>query len=168
MRKPFQMYSKLGDLKVIQLKPAGRFSGRAGVYPIPFVGVINHKITTGLIVSSKINRVRKDGMSLKFFKNDFVAAKDFGKLRSGRSLPFPIEYKSAGHPLLAKKFIKSCPPGSPPSSAPAACGGAASTAGAPHAQRGAFVRRAGCPAAPTRVRAAAALRSGARNVGIKP
>lgn len=73
------------------------------------MGVINHKITTGLIVSSKINRVRKDGMTLKFFNNNFIAAKDFGKLRGVRSLPFPIEYKSSGHPLLAKKFIKPLP-----------------------------------------------------------
>lgn len=107
MRKPFQMYSKLGDLKVIQLKPTVE---SAGINPIPFVGVINHKITTGLIVSSKLNRIRKDGMSLKFFKNNYIAASNFGKLRGVRPLPFPIEYKSSGHPLLAKKFIKSLPP----------------------------------------------------------
>jgi hypothetical protein len=60
-------------------------------------------------VSSKINRLRKDGMSLKYFRNNYIAAKDFGKIRGVRPLPLPIEYKSSGHPLLAKKFIKSLP-----------------------------------------------------------
>jgi hypothetical protein len=127
MKKPFQMYSKLGDLKIIQLKrggtpqesPQGEGTPRqvttgsidpraqSGIgAPIPFVGVINHKITSGLIITSKINRVRKDGMLIKYFKNNYVAAKDFGKIRGVRPLPLPLEYKFSGHPLFSKKFIK--------------------------------------------------------------
>jgi hypothetical protein len=116
MRKPFQMYSHIDDLKIIQLK--------SSLYPIPFVGVINHTICSGVITSSKINRLRKDGMSLKYFRNNYILSSDMKKICKQ---PLTIEYKSAPHALnagrasdgkhffwtnvspqlLSKKFIKS-------------------------------------------------------------
>lgn len=112
MKQPFQMYSKIRELKIIQLKSAKTFSGP--ISPLPFVGVINHKITAGLIVSSKLNKFRKDGMSLKYFRNNFVpkiSEKDLeGNPRNKvkvQQLPLPIEFKSSGLQLIAKKYIKS-------------------------------------------------------------
>jgi len=103
MRKPFQMYSKVGDLKIIQLK-APKTNPIKGAFLIDFVGVINGNLDTGVIVSSKINRLRKDGMSFKYFRNNYIATKDYGKLCKQ---PLAIEYKFSGHQLIAKKFIKS-------------------------------------------------------------
>ena len=103
MRKPFQMYSRVGDLKIIQLKAPKPGSPITAFY-IDFVGVIKGSIVTGVIVSSKINRLRKDGMSLKYFRNNYIATKDFGKLCKQ---PLAMEYKISGHQLIAKKFIKS-------------------------------------------------------------
>jgi len=104
MRKPFQMYSKVGDLKIIQLKAPKITAPRERAFFIDFVGVIKGTLGTGVIVSSKINRLRKDGMSLKYFRNNYIATKDFGKLCKQ---PLAIEYKLSGHQLIAKKFIKS-------------------------------------------------------------
>ena len=94
MRKPFQMYSHIGDLKVVRLK--------SSFYPLPFIGVINHTICSGLITSSKINRLRKDGMSLKYFRNNYLLSSDIKKICKQ---PLTIEYKSSQ--LISKKFIKS-------------------------------------------------------------
>jgi len=100
MRKPFQMYSKVGNLKIIQLKtPKKRFSALPD-----YIGVIAGEVGTGVIVSTKLNRIRKDGMSLKYFRNNYIASKDFGKLLKQ---PLAIEYQTSGHQLIAKKFIKS-------------------------------------------------------------
>ena len=100
MRKPFQMYSKVGNLKIIQLKtPKKRLSALPD-----YIGVISGEVGTGVIVSTKLNRLRKDGMSLKYFRNNYIASKDFGKLCKQ---PLAIEYQTSGHQLIAKKFIKS-------------------------------------------------------------
>jgi hypothetical protein len=102
MRKPFQMYSKVNSLKIIQLK-APKTNIKGALYT-DFVGVINGNLETGVIISSKINRLRKDGMSFKYFRNNYIASKDFGKLCKQ---PLAVEYKFSGHQLIAKKFIKS-------------------------------------------------------------
>lgn len=108
MRKPFQMYSKVGNLKIIQLKPSkNKLPNVYSTMYTDFVGVIDGKITTGIITSSKLNRLRKDGMSLKYFRNNFLPSGAFGQLFKQ---PLAIEYKSSGHQLLAKKFIKSIGP----------------------------------------------------------
>jgi hypothetical protein len=105
MRKPFQMYSKVGNLKIIQLKaPKPTFTPTYGQPYIDYVGVIAGEIGTGIIVSTKLNRIRKDGMSLKYFRNNYITSKDLAKLCKQ---PLAIEYKQSGHQLIAKKFIKS-------------------------------------------------------------
>ena len=99
MRKPFQMYSKVGNLKIIQLKtPKKRLSALPD-----YIGVISGEVGTGVIVSTKLNRLRKDGMSLKYFRNNYIASKDFGKLCKQ---PLAIEYQTSVYQLIAKKFIK--------------------------------------------------------------
>jgi hypothetical protein len=105
MRKPFQMYSKVGNLKIIQLKnPQKDISSKYGMSCVDYVGVIDGEIGTGVIVSTKLNKLRKDGMSFKYFRNNYIASKDFGKLCKQ---PLAIEYKTGGRHLIAKKFIKS-------------------------------------------------------------
>lgn len=94
------MYSKIGDLKIIKLKKDNLPHPSGLILPYNFVGVVNHKITKGLILSSKINRLRKDGMYLKYFKNHYTCS-------NLRSLPLPLEYKLYGYQLIAKKYIKS-------------------------------------------------------------
>lgn len=129
------MYSKLGNLKIIQLKsklqraegPLNSLASFLGpardaraepanlrtydLKPYPFVGVINHKLISGLIVSSKINRLRKDGMTLQYFNNNYILNQtkesSLNKLRQSRSLPLPLEFKLFGFQLIAKKYIKS-------------------------------------------------------------
>jgi hypothetical protein len=103
MKNPLQMYSKIGDLKIIQIKreknnnpnritgnkTKGSFNnkiinqpsensinkaiilppylpllaGKKSIPLHPFIGSLNKKLTTGIIISSKINQLRKDGMS---------------------------------------------------------------------------------------------------------
>lgn len=105
MRRPFQMYSKLGDLKIIKQKNGGT-SIKGKITPYKFVGVINHKITSGLIISSKIKRLRKDGMYIKYYKNHYLvdnSSKNLGL--SLRTLPLPIEFKINGMQIMAKKYL---------------------------------------------------------------
>ena len=105
MRKPFQMYSKVGNLKIIQLKHSKtNISHRYNMSCVDYIGVVAGEIGTGVIVSTKLNKIRKDGMSFKYFRNNYIASKDFVKLSKQ---PLAIEYKTIGHHLIAKKFIKS-------------------------------------------------------------
>jgi hypothetical protein len=131
MKKPLQMYSKIGDLKIIQIKrgntnpiPNGpspkfpnqkftsqgfnsRFAELSRVTkggPDHFIGSLKKKLTTGLITTSKINKSRKDGMFFKFFRFNFQLSQDIGKLSK---FPLPYESKFFNNPLLAKKYIKS-------------------------------------------------------------
>ena len=69
----------------------------------PFIGSLNKKLTTGIIVSSKINQLRKDGMSFKYFRYNYLLSQDIGKLSKQ---PLTYEYKLSSSPLLAKKYIK--------------------------------------------------------------
>lgn len=162
MKNPLQMYSKIGDLKIIQIKkgkdnkpgrlqetfgeplqatpnsknepssfslnrqvpvsarstdslvlpsylPAGKNCRVFKALPpksIPlqhFIGSLNKNLTTGIIISSKINQLRKDGMSFKYFRYNYLLSQDIGKLSKQ---PLTYEYKISSNPLLAKKYIK--------------------------------------------------------------
>ena len=111
MKNPLQMYSKIGDLKIIQIKKDSSFNRSSlpslvGKKSIPlqhFIGSLNKKLTTGIIISSKINQLRKDGMSFKYFRYNYFLSQDIGKLSK---LPLTYEYKLSSSPLLAKKYIK--------------------------------------------------------------
>ena len=94
MKKPIQMYSKIGDLKIIQIKKE-KFG------TLKFIGSLNKQLTTGILISSKINHSRKDGMIIKYFKYNYQLSQDIGKLNK---IPLKYEYKK--YPLLAKKYIK--------------------------------------------------------------
>jgi len=97
MKSPIQMYSKIGDLKIIQIKRG------SGANPLNFVGSLNKKLTTGIIISSKVPQARKDGMSFKYFRFSYQLSQDIGKLAK---IPLAYEYKLSNNPLLAKKYIK--------------------------------------------------------------
>lgn len=137
MKTPLQMYSKIGDLKIIQIKreknnnpsrisiqKEGSFNMKIKNQPFsrivvppylpllpekkrvplhPFIGSLNKKIRTGIIISSKINQLRKDGMSFKYFRYNYLLSQDIGKLSKQ---PLAYEYKLSSSPLLAKKYIK--------------------------------------------------------------
>ena len=128
MKNPLQMYSKIGDLKIIQIKKGKDSSfnrnrqipsqtvptivlppylpSLAGKKSIPlhhFIGSLKKKLTTGIIISSKINQLRKDGMSFKYFRYNYFLSQDIGKLSKQ---PLTYEYKLSSSPLLAKKYIK--------------------------------------------------------------
>lgn len=96
MKNPLQMYSKIGDLKIIQIKKEKNNTKSRITYnqilppnlpllvkkiPLhPFIGSLNKKLTTGIIISSKINQLRKDGMSFKYFRYNYLLSQDIGKL----------------------------------------------------------------------------------------
>ena len=145
MKNPLQMYSKIGDLKIIQIKkgkdkqpslsgfqssqssprsasrstnffvfaprtlkfegqpPYFEFHSQKSVPLHHFIGSLNKKLTTGIIISSKINQLRKDGMSFKYFRYNYLLSQDIGKLSKQ---PLTYEYKFSSNPLLAKKYIK--------------------------------------------------------------
>lgn len=152
MKTPLQMYSKIGDLKIIQIKkgkdkqpglpgfqsslsklnhweksePLNSLNTQGSVRStdylvfrarppylnqkakksVPlhhFIGSLNKKLTTGIIISSKINQLRKDGMSFKYFRYNYLLSQDIGKLSKQ---PLTYEYKFSSNPLLAKKYIK--------------------------------------------------------------
>jgi hypothetical protein len=119
MKNPLQMYSKIGDLKIIQIKKEKNNTKSRITYnqilppnlpllvkkiPLhPFIGSLNKKLTTGIIISSKINQLRKDGMSFKYFRYNYLLSQDIGKLSKQ---PLIYEYKLSSSPLLAKKYIK--------------------------------------------------------------
>lgn len=111
MRKPFQMYSKLGNLKIIKLKTISSnldIHNPGDISPYNFIGVYNHKLTSGLILSSKINRLRKDGMYIKYFNNHHSLSNVKTPIGLNiKTLPLPLEYKLYGFQLIAKKYIKS-------------------------------------------------------------
>jgi hypothetical protein len=126
MKNPLQMYSKIGDLKIIQIKRGNtnqipnssspqlpnkkdlklmqKLSRVTKGGPDHFIGSLKKKLTTGLITTSKINKSRKDGMFFKFFRFNFQLSQDIGKLSK---FPLPYESKFFNNPLLAKKYIKS-------------------------------------------------------------
>jgi ribosomal protein L14 len=91
MKNPLKMNAKIGNLKIIQVKKQ------------LFVGSLNKKITTGILISSKLPNFRKDGMIIKYASFSYQLSQDIGKLTK---IPLPYEARLSSNPLLAKKYIK--------------------------------------------------------------